>query len=218
MALPVYKSFTEAQVKQFGPIKEREVLKTERRVYTTPFMYTNVEVGDFYEIDPGKGIELKADTGYITIKEDKPIVNVTVVGSGCEGKGYNICEWWGEGESIDNMKDQLVKRQRVNGLDGMHPSIYQQLIMGTFPGLTYRDVSAGEMKGVMDYLKKRSDGFYGNLPWSFYENTVNFRVGPPYPNAVTIRGGCKESEDVGTSAVRTPADYAFRVIETTVIV
>jgi hypothetical protein len=218
MAMPVFKEFTEAQIKQFGPIREREVLKTERRVYTTPFMYTNVKVGDFYEIDPGKGIELKADSGFITVTEDKPIVNVTVVGSGCEGRGYNICEWWDEGESIDNLKDQLVKRQRVDHLDGMHPSIYQQLILGTFPGLTYKDVSAGEMKGVVDYLKNRSDGFYGNLPWSFYENTVDFRVGPPYPGSITIRGGCKAPEDVGTSAERNPGDYAFRVIETTVII
>jgi len=37
---------------------------TKIRVYQTPFMYDNVEVGDFYEIDVMKGIEFKADTGF----------------------------------------------------------------------------------------------------------------------------------------------------------
>jgi len=123
MALPFFKEFTEAQKKQFGPVRQREVIKTERRAYTSPFMYDNVDVGNFYEIDPTKGIELKADEGFITITEDKPIVAVNVVGSGCVPRGYNICEWWADGESIDNMKDQLVKRQRIDNLNGTHPSI-----------------------------------------------------------------------------------------------
>lgn len=215
--LPLYKDFTPEQIKQFGPMRKREVFETERHVYSTPFMYDNVQAGDFYEIDPTKGIEFKADTGFLTIKEDKPILAVTVVGSGCTPKGYNICEWWNEGETIDNMTNQLVKRQRVDNLNGTHPSIWVQLLMGTFPGLTYNDVMPGEMKGVVDCLKKLSDGYYDGLYMGFYENTAYFRVGPPYPNKITVRCGCKIPEDPGTSLERYPGDYAIRVVETTVV-
>jgi len=218
MELPLYKTFTQEQIEQFGPVRKPQVLQTRRHVYTTPFMYDNVEVGDFYEIDPTKGIEFKADTGFLTITEEKPILAVTVVGSGCTPKGYNICEWWDEGESIDNMKDQLVKRQRVDNLNGTHPSIWCQLLMGTFPGLTFKTVSDGQMKNAVDCLKKLSDGYYEGLYMGFYENTAFFRVGPPYPHKVTIRSGCKVPEDPGTALERYPADYAIRVVETTVIV
>ena len=215
-AFPLYKGFTDEQIKQFGPFKKREVFKTQRHVYATPFMYDNVKVGDFYEIDPTKGIELKADTGFITIKEEKPILGVTVIGSGCKAKGYNICEWWDDGESIDNMKNQLVKRQRIDDLNGIHPSIYLQLLMGTFPGLTYKDVTP-EIRNAVECLKKQSNGYYEGIHMGFYENTAYFRVGPPYPNEVTIRGGCKIAEEPDMINERCPGDYAFRVIETTVI-
>lgn len=42
-----------------------------------------MEVGNFYEIDPAKGSEFKADEGFLTIQEETPILAVTVVGSGC---------------------------------------------------------------------------------------------------------------------------------------
>ena len=198
-------------------MREAEVFSTERRVYTTPFMYENVEAGDFYEIDPTKGIEFKADTGFLTIREDEPIVGVTVVGSGCTPKGYVICEWWDEGESIDTMKDQLVKRQRVDNLNGIHPSIWLQLLQGVFPGLKFKDVAPGEpVNGAVACLKALSDNYYGGMYMGFYENTAYFRVGPPEPRQVTIRCGCKDTEDPGTSIARYPADYAIRVVEVTV--
>ena len=218
MDLPLYKGFTREQMQRFGPIREPEVISTtERHVYTTPFMYPNLEVGNFYEIDPTKGIEFKADDGFLTIKEELPIIEVTVVGSGCTPKGYNICKWWDEGESIDNLRDQLVKRQRIDNLNGTHPSIWSQLIMGTFPGLKFEDVAPGEMLGAVDCLKKLSDGYYGGFYMGFYENTAHFRLGPPYPRKVTIRCGCKVPEDVGTSIERYPGDYAIRVVETIVM-
>lgn len=218
MELPLYKGFTDEQTGQFGPVKDGpEALETERHVYTTPFMYSNLEVGDFYEIDPTKGIEFKADDGFITIKENKPIVAVTVVGSGCVPRGYNIVEWWDEGESIDTMKDQLVKRQRIDGLNGTHPAIWSQLLMGTFPGLTFRDVAADEIRGAVECLKKLSDGYYSGYYMGFYENTAYFRIGPPNPTQVTIRSGCLGTEDPGTSLARYPGDYAIRVVETTVV-
>jgi hypothetical protein len=216
MQLPLYQSITEEQKKQFGSSGRHEVLATERHVYTSPFMYDNVKMGDFYEIDPTKGVELKADTGYITIAEDKPIVAVTVVGGGCYAQGYNICEWWSEEETIDNLKDQLVKRQRIDHLNGIHPSIFMQLMINTFPGLTYRDVAPGEITGPADCLKKYTDGYYGDIHLGFYENTALFKAGPPYPHKVTIRGGCMLPEVPGMN-YQPRADYAFRVVETTVI-
>lgn len=214
--LPLYKSFTEQQRKQFGPAGKHEVLTTERHVYLTPFMYDNVDVGDFFEIDPTKGIEFKADTGFLTIKEEKPIMGVTVVGSGCTGEGYNICEWWNEGESIDNMQNQLVKRQRIDNLRGTHPAIWWQIMMGTFPGFTFNDLTSG-ITGPIDCMKKMSDGYYKGLCLEFYENTAYFRIGPPYPNKVTIRCGCKVPEDVGGPYERYPGDYAIRLVETAVL-
>ncbi len=217
MDLVLYEGFTQEQLDHFGPKREAEVLTTERHVYMTPFMYTNVEVGNFYEIDPTKGIEIKADDGFIAIAEEKPILGVTVVGSGCTPKGYNICEWWGEGETIDNMTDQLVKRQRVDDLNGTHPAIWSQLIQGIYPGVTWEQVAGDEMLGAVDCLKKLSEGYYGGYHMGFYENTVYFRVGPPYPRKITVRGGCKVPEDPGTSIERYPGDYAVRLIETTVV-
>ena len=215
--LPLYEGFTDGQRAQFGPVREREVLSTSRHVYSTPFMYDNVDVGDFYEIDPAKGVELRADTGFITIAEELPIVAVTVVGSGCTSKGYNICEWWDEGESIDTLTGQLVKRQRVDNLNGTHPSIWSLLLMGRAGGVTFRDVAGDDMTGPVECLKKLSEGYYGGYDMGFYENTAHFRVGPPYPRAVTVRCGCKVPEDPGTSLERYPGDYAVRVVETTVI-
>ena len=218
MELTLYKGFTEEQIKTYGPMRNHYVIsETERHVYTTPFMHQNVEVGNFYEIDPAKGIEFKADDGFLIIREDNPIIAVTVVGSGCTPKGYNICEWWDEGESIDTLKDQLVKRQRIDNLNGTHPSIWSQLILGTFPGLKFDDVAPGEMLGAVDCLKKLSDGYYGGFYMGFYENTAYFRIGPPYPHKVTIRCGCKVPEDVGTSIERYPGDYAIRLVETLVM-
>jgi len=218
MDLQLFEGFTPAQLEQFGPMQEAEVISgTERHVYTTPFIYPNVEVGNFYEIDPTKGIEFQADKGFLTIKENAPILAVTVVGSGCTPKGYNICEWWDEGESLDTLKDQRVKRQRVDNLNGTHPSIWCQLLLGTFPGLSFDDIAPEEMANAAECMKKLSDRFYDGVYMGFYENTAYFRVGPPQPRAVTIRSGCKVPEDPGTSIERYPGDYAIRVVETLVV-
>ena len=218
MDLPLYERFTDEQLRQFGPARECEVISaTERHVYTTPFMYPNVEVGSFYEIDPTKGIEFRADDGFITIAETQPIVTVTVVGSGCVPGGYNICEWWDEGESINDFKDQLVKRQRVDNLNGTHPSIWSLLLLGKAPGVAFEDIAPGRIQSALDCLRELSDRYYGGYYMGFYENTAHFRVGPPHPHRVTIRCGCKAPEDPGTSIERYPGDYAVRVVETVVI-
>ena len=215
MDLPLHKDFSGAQVEQFGPHAQCEVLTAKQHVYSTPFMYDNVDVGDFYEIDPTKGIEFKADTGYLTVREERPIVAVSVVGSGCYARGYNICEWWDEGESVDAMRDQLVKRQRVDDLNGIHPSIFFQLMMRTFPGLTYRDVDL-EIMNYIECLRAYSEGYHETVHLGFYENTAHFRIGPPYPKSVTIRSGCLLPEVPGLEMQRR-ADYAVRVVDVTVL-
>jgi hypothetical protein len=210
--------FTDEQLKELGPKRKTvEVLRTENRVYTTPFMYENVEVGNFYEIGLDKGIEFKVDDGFITIEETKPISTVTVVGTGCVPYGYVICEWWDEGEAIGNMKDQLVKRQRIDNLNGTHPSIWTKLLFGQDPELTFEKIAKGFYDDAVDCMKKLSEAFYGSYCFSFYENTANFRIGPPYPKKVTVRSGCKATEDPGCKLERYPGDYTIRLVETTVI-
>ncbi len=218
MDLPLYERFTDEQRRQFGPARGCEVIaSTERHVYTTPFMHPNVEVGNFYEIDPTKGIEFKADDGFITIRETGPIVAVTVVGSGCAPGGYNIVEWWDEGEDIEDFKDQLVKRQRVDNLNGTHPSIWSLLLMGKATGITFAEIAPGRIQSALDCLRELSDRYYGGYYLGLYENTAAFRIGPPYPQRVTIRCGCKCTEDPGTAIERYPGDYAIRVVETVVV-
>jgi hypothetical protein len=256
MGLPIYKTFTEEQLKTYKPFAGKaDEFSTKIRVYQTPFMYENVAVGDFYEIDVMKGIEFKADTGFITITEDRPIVGVTVVGSGCVPRGYNIVEWWEEGESIDNVNNRTVKRLRVDNLNGVHPSVWIH-ILAKVPFLVEQFKNAGipfnydhvAGKGVIkddyDLLKKLSLGFYENLPLAFFENSVHFAVGHSpvvkakkfheesgnsftsvkgdlpelcYPRKITIRCGCKEPEDPGSTLERYPGDYAIRLVQVHVI-
>gem|GEM_PF-1215555 len=219
-SVPLFPEFTQEQRRQFGPVRCAPDLETVRRIYTTPFLYDNVEVGDFYEIDPTKGLELKADTGFISIREERPVVAVTVVGSGCGTRGYNICEWWNADENIDSLQDQLVKRQRIDGLNGIHPMILLQILMGTFPGLNFADVlpDPDVIPDPVTCLKKLSRGFYEELFLGFYENTAHFQLGPPWPRRITIRGGCKSSECPGVPCFdEYPAHYAFRLISVEVL-
>jgi len=221
MDLILYKEPTEQMIKDVGTITTKTQAKefrTVRRVYETPFFnYENVEIGDFYEIDPTKGIEFKADTGFISIIEKKPIVAVSVVGSGCTRGGYNIVEWWGEGENVQEMKDQLVKRQRIDNLHGVHPSVWIEILRKApwAKDLTYPQITDGEVKDLNDILNRLTCGYYGDLEMGLWENTAYFRIGTAdsYPNHITIRCGCKGTEDPGTSIERYPADYAIRLVE-----
>jgi len=218
MPTPLY---TQEQIDAYGPpLDGPEVYETETHVYICPFQYKNVEVGDVMEIDPTKGIEFKADTGWLTIKEEKPIVSVAVVGSGCAPGGYNIVEWWGEGETIDNMTNQLVKRQRIDNLNGVHPMIMIQILMQTFPGLTITDILPPdtEIADNADSVRRLTEDFCGTLHTSLYENTAVFHVGPPYPNKITVRSGCRANEVSGFECLNEyPAHYAVRVVKVEVI-
>ena len=210
----LHRSPTAEHRRQFAP-QQREVLETVNHVYEAPFLYDNIVVGDFYEIDPDKGIELKALDGYITVEEAAPIVSVTVVGSGCVPRGFNICEWWDDEEDTDRMKDGIVKRQRVDDLNGIHPSIGMQMMMNTFPGLTFRTVTGGRCNSAFEALRLSTWNYYGEYCLNFHENTATFRVGPPYPRRITVRSGALMPEDRG-DRMRYPGDYAIRVIETAV--
>ena len=246
--LPLHKTFTEEQLKMYKSFSgEAQEFSTRIRVYQTPFIYDNVEAGDFYEIDVMKGIEFKADTGFLTITEDRPIAAVTVVGSGCVARGYNIVEWWDEGENIDNVDNRTLKRLRVDNLNGIHPSIWIHLLtkLSFCESIDYNIVSPNDIKNDYDMLKKLSLGFSDNAPLTFHENSVHFALGhspivtdpekfksvghsyrsmekneptPAYPQKITIRCGCKETEDPGTKLERYPGDYAIRLVQVHVIV
>ena len=156
---------------------------------------------------------------HILYEEKQPILGVTVVGSGCVPRGYVICEWWGEGESIEKVGNtgQLIKRQRVENLNGVHPVSTWAKLLRDPEKVPFKSVE--EMRqAVVGTLWSQSLGFYEDTPTKFYENTVYFRVGPPEPHRVTIRCGCKFPEDWGNPArCRYLGDYTIRVVETTVV-
>ena len=246
--LPLYKTFTSEQIERYKRFSGKvEEFSTRVRVYQTPFMYDNVEAGNFYEIDVCKGIEFKADEGYLTITEDRPIAAVTVVGSGCVPRGYNIVEWWEDGENMDNVDNKTVKRLRVDNLTGIHPSIWIHLLtkLQFTKTISYDTVTPGEIKDDFDLLKKLTEGFSEDLALTFHENSVHFAVGQSlvvtdreefekvghsfasaddpgpttsFPKKITIRCGCKAPEDPGTSLERYPGDYAIRLVQVHVIV
>lgn len=232
MQLPTFHILTQEDREKYGQlyggIKKPVEFRTIKRVYQTPFIYDNVEFYKNYEFDLDRGLEFCAKEGYITITEDKPIVAVTIVGSGCTQGGYNVVEWWDEGESIDAMKNQLVKRQCVEGLKGMHPSIWIEMLRnGPIAQGNLHDgrpinqytVSDGAYQDNTDMIRHNTDNFLRSFQISLYENTTYFRVGRAneYPHKITIRGGSMGVEDPGTEVERYPADYSFRLIEVTVM-
>ena len=223
-ALPLYTGFSDEQIEKYGPVRKAQTYAPLIRVYETPFMYDNVVVGDYYEINPRVGIEMKADTGYITLEEEKPIAAVTIVGSGCVSDGYNIVEWWDEGEDIGNNERNAIKRQRMDGLKGTHPSYWLAILtrQALAKGVTYDDMVPNDgVKDDYDLLRRLSLDFYENLPLAFYENTAHFAIGKgpveSYPKKITVRCGCKGVEDGGTCLEHRPADYAVRMIKTELV-
>ena len=222
--LPLYTGFNEEQMEKFGPVRRAQAYTPQIRVYETPFVYDNLAIGDYYEINPRVGTEMKADTGYITIAEDHPIAAVTVVGSGCMSDGYNIVEWWDEGENIGNNERNTIKRQRVDNLKGTHPNFWLAILakLDAAKGCTYTDMAPDDgIEGDYDVLRRLTQDFYEDLPLAFYENTTHFAVGKgpieSYPRKVTIRCGCKGVEDAGTWLEHRPADYSVRMIRTEVV-
>jgi hypothetical protein len=212
-----------------GELRQPDVFETEHHVYSTPFNYENVELREWDEGKTSKGPEFLADHGSITIVEKQPIVSVTVVGSGCEANGYNIVEWWGEGETLRNCKSQLIKRQRVGNLQGIHPAWIQRILCQEQPEFETLEEANACLKKIQRYVHAMTSNYTmpGSLMPGLYENTVHFRIGDTSrpeltPYKVVIRGGCRDYEDpmVGEfedgPRKRYPADYVFRLIDVVV--
>lgn len=217
-----------------GEMQEVETYVPEYHIYRAPFRYENVEVDYWSELN-NKGVELLGELGTITIREEKPIVSVTLVGSGCSTNNYNIVEWWGEGENLQNHEGQLIKRQYVDGLMGQHDAKLQKIFARAYPR-SYDSLE--EANEAMAKLQRRiyamSSNYYrpGSIMGGLYENTVYFRIGDANmmsyrktgeesrsieyvhePHKIVIRGGGLDYEDPGQAQERYPADYSFRLIE-----
>ena len=212
-----------------GPMQQVAVYEEEHHVYMVPFRYENVTV-DFWSEYSDKGIELTAELGSITIIEKKPIVSVTVVGSGCSTPNYNVVEWWGEGEGLHNPHGQLIKRDRVDNLVGQHPAAIQS---GFSKPQKFETLQ--QAQEAWETMQKRvyamTGNYYrpGSLMGGLFENTAYFRIGDVnfiesqgYKNVrkthqecykVVVKGGSLDYEDPGTPRERHPADYAFRLID-----
>lgn len=211
-----------------GEVRQPEIYETEHHVYSAPFRYENVQL-QYWSENYLKGHEFLADLGSITIVEKQPIVEVICVGSGCSGNNYNIIEWWNEGESIRNCKDQLIKRQRVGNLQGQHPAWIQGALSQELPEFKTLEEATSFIKKIQRYVHGLTSNYTmpGSLMTGLYENTVHFRIGDTSReeltvNKIVIRGGGLDYEDpYGAESIygdrnRYPADYVFRLIDVVV--
>ncbi len=203
-----------------GEVRQPEVFETEHHVYTTPFNYANVELRGWSEGKSAKGPEFLADIGSITIVEQQPIVEVIVVGSGCSGNNYNLVEWWNEGETLRNCKGQLIKRQRVENLQGQHPAWIQKALSQELPEFDTLEEATAFLRKIQRIAHGMTSNYTmpGSLMSGLYENTVHFRIGDTSrpeltPYKVVIRGGGLDYEDPFDERIRYPADYVFRLID-----
>ena len=209
-----------------GELRQPEIYETEHHVYSTPFNYANVELRNWSEGATAKGPEFLADLGSITIVEEQPIVEVILVGSGCESDNYNIVEWWGEGESLRSTKGQLIKRQRVGNLQGQHPAWIQKALCLDLPDFESLEEAKKFIKKIQRYVHGKTSNYTmpGSLMNGLYENTAYFRIGDTSRPELTvhkilIRGGGLDYEDpLGAEFSdgdrnRYPADYVFRLVD-----
>lgn len=226
---------------RLGPVQEAEVFETERHLYKAPFHYKNATIDYWWEYSE-KGVEIQAERGKITIIEDKPIVSVTVVGTACETPGYNIVEWWGDGEDPTSPRGQLMKRQRIGDLHGQHPQWLHAAFMKkrTFKSVEEANEFVEQVRRVV-YSKSFGYTIPGSVMGGNYENTAYFRIGDATlfaegPSSrtgvhrkaegkvearkVVIRAGSMDVEEPGRKGgiqekahAYYPGDYAVRLIE-----
>ncbi len=220
---------------RLGPSQEVETYQEEHRVYKSPFRYKNAAIDYWWEYSE-KGVEIQAERGSITITETKPIVSVTVVGSGCETPGYNIVEWWSEGEDKWAPRGQLMKRQRIGDLRGQHPQFLHGALM-TRQKFTSLEEANKQLEMIQNAVYAKSFGFTipGSVMGGDYENTAYFRIGDarifaeeasqktgdvhrmPQGNQechrVVIRAGGMDIEEGGKGHQYFPSDYAVRLID-----
>jgi len=226
---------------KLGPPQEIEIYEEEHHVYRAPFNYKNVKM-DFWLEYNDKGVEV-LPSGSITIVEEKPIVSVTIVGSGCSTNNYNLVEWWAEGEDLSNNHGQMVKRSYTDNLNGQHAAWLQKMF--TRDRFAEKNVKTMEEANEMMAKMRRviygmTNGFYrpGSIMGGLYENTAYFRIGDvnifseedqkapgkvyrdivdTYDvHKIVIRGGALDYEDPGSNRERYPADYGFRLIDVVV--
>jgi hypothetical protein len=215
--------------KALGEPRQPEIYETEHHVYSTPFNYTNVELRNWSEGASAKGPEFLADMGSITIVEEQPIVEVIVVGSGCEANSYNIVEWWGEGESLRTAKGQLIKRQKVGNLQGQHPAWIQQALCMELPKFKTLEQAEKFIRKIQRYVHGKTSNYMmpGSLMNGLYENTAYFRIGDTSRTELTVHkivisgGGLDYEDPLGAEfrdgdRNRYPADYVFRLIDVVV--
>ena len=208
-----------------GKMRQPERFEIEHRVYTVPFDYVNVKAEGALNWNQ-QGLVLPADAGRIQIEEDKPIVAVSVVGSGATSGNYVIFDWSVEGNAIWNLKDsdndsQLPRRIRVDDLNGQYPSALHEALIG-------QDATFGTVKEATAFLAKLrneavrvTEGFYffEGLWGGFYENTAVARIGDTSrPDQTAFRvvitaGALGGPSDPGTADTRYPGDYAIRLID-----
>jgi hypothetical protein len=228
---------------RLGDIQEMEVYEDEHHVYRVPFRYKNVKVDHWGEYND-KGIEIIGTLGAITIVEEKPIVSVTIVGSGCSSPNYNIVEWWADGEDLSNDHGRLAKRSRIDNLKGQHAAWLQQ----AFTREHFREKSFNTLEEANEFVGKlrrviygMTNGYYvpGSIMAGLYENTAYFRIGDVNVfedgeahkeegqvfrevvshydvHKIVIRVGGLDYEDPGSDRERYPADYAVRLVDVVV--
>ena len=101
--------------------QKREVSRVKTYTYWAPFNYENVKV----QLGrPGTGVEFNTDGaeldiypyGAITIREEEPIVAVSVIGSGCSNQA---CVWL-EAEPLEWKYPRTGVRMMKRDLWGMH--------------------------------------------------------------------------------------------------
>jgi hypothetical protein len=212
---------------------ERKRLTTETYEYEMPFNYRNIEVKRRYyrgteyhgvEMNPVNSIardgdHFSADT--ITIREDRPIIRVAVIGSACTPPGYvqleaEACESFYRPQDIRSL---MPLRFRINGLWGMHIRADNCFVIGKDLGIKrleggYADIP-GEYCEDEPFLKNCSlKTHYRENPLSGMSSAV-FEI--PESRKVIVSGG---SEIPGWSSDNYPDDahFSFRIIRVTILI
>ena len=158
--------------------------------------YPNIEIyNPPRDVAPGTGphkhgMEMARNVGTITITEDKPIVAVTVVGSGCKQNGYILCEYPKDDQppaEFDRRTEtgwnlQSMRRQRVGNLQGIH-------------------IGGGSFKA---YPESMAQTWIADSESNVWENSATFDI--ERTHRIVLRGG---SGDHG--------HFSFRIIRTTVV-
>ncbi len=158
------------------------------------------------------GLEILADAGSIAIVEDRPIVEVNVVGSGVSLPSYNALEYWlhpprRAGGEPDG-------RQRTGPLWGQHPTEYHLRLLSQ----RSRPEEHSQQLREQAHGMTRAFTIPGRLAGRFYENTARFIVGDEPTvhggaRTIRVRAGGRGFGEAGGPVPRHRANYAIRLID-----